>query len=496
MKVLSLSLLNQKVSTMKNYLLIFVLILGFADTLQAKVTLPALVSDNMVLQQKSNVKVWGWSKPDASIEVTTTWGVKGSAKSDKEGNWYVTITTPAASFNPYIITVSDGEPVTIKNIMIGEVWLCSGQSNMEMTFTGIWGSPVIGANQTIEESSLYPNLRLFTVEKNSATRPQKDCKGTWRISSPASTRDFSAIGYLYGLQLYKILNVPVGIINSSWGGTIIEAWMDAQSQKQFTDVDLNLINDENYPVYNKPVSCFNGMIAPLVNYSLRGVIWYQGESNVPRFSTYADKMVSLIKFWRTLWVDDKMPFFYAEIAPYNYAANRLDLTEAQINAALLREKQASVMGMINNAGMVCTNDLVFPYERDEIHPSNKLEVAKRFSYWALHNTYGFGDALSVLGPQYKSMKVDKGKAVLSFSGVDGEGITIKGDVSGFEIAGSDHVFYPARVLKVFPTVTDLTVFSDKVTDPVAVRYCFKNFSIGNVSNVYGQPMVPFRTDNW
>jgi sialate O-acetylesterase len=481
---------------MRNYILLLVLFFGFAGTLSAKVTLPALVGDNMVLQQQSNVKIWGWSGPNASIKVTASWGVKGTTKSDKEGNWFITIATPAASFTPYTITVSDGEPVTINNILIGEVWLCSGQSNMEMTFTGVWGSPVLGANQTIAESGLYPNLRLFTVEKNSAIKPQKDCKGTWRISSPAATRDFIAIGYFFGLQLHKILNVPVGIINTSWGGTIIEAWMDAESQKLFTDVDLSLLNNEKFPVFQKPISCFNGMIAPLVNYSLRGFIWYQGESNVPRYSTYADKMVALIKFWRTLWADDNMPFFYAEIAPYNYAANRLDLTEAQINAALLREQQARVMGMINNVGMVCTNDLVYPYEREEIHPSNKLDVAKRFSYWALHNTYGFGDALSIIGPQYKSMKVDKGRAILSFTGVDREGITIKGDISGFEIAGSDHVFYPANAIKVFPMVTQLTVFSDKVTEPVAVRYCFKNFSVGNVSNVYGQPMVPFRTDNW
>ena len=481
---------------MKNYLLLFVIFFGLADTLSAKVTLPALVGDNMVLQQQSNVKVWGWSEPNVSIKVTTSWGIKENTKSDKEGNWYVTIATPTASFNSYTITVSDGEPVTIKNILIGEVWLCSGQSNMEMTFTGVWGSPVIGANQTIAESGLYPNLRLFTVEKNSATTPQKDCKGSWQISSPAVTRNFSAIGYLYGSQLQRILNVPVGIINASWGGTIIEAWMDAESQKDFTDVDLSLHNNEKLPVYGKPISCFNGMIAPLVNYSLRGFIWYQGESNVPRFSTYADKMVALIKFWRTLWANDNMPFFYAEIAPYNYAANRLDLTEAQINAALLREKQAHVMEMINNVGMVCTNDLVLPHESEEIHPSNKLEVAKRFSYWALHNTYGFSDALSVIGPQYTSMRVENGRAILSFTGVDGEGITIKGDIFGFEIAGSDHAFYPAKAIKVFPKVTELTVFSDNVKEPVAVRYCFKNFLIGNVSNVYGQPMVPFRTDNW
>jgi sialate O-acetylesterase len=481
---------------MRNYLLLFVLFFCLTGALSAKITLPALVGDNMVLQQQSKVKVWGWSAPNASIEVTASWGAKSSTKSDKDGNWVLSITTPAASFTPYSITVSDGDKITINNILIGEVWLCSGQSNMEMTFTGVWSSPVIGANQTIAESVLYPNLRLFTVEEINAAKPLKDCKGTWKISSPAATRAFSAIGYLYGLQLHKILNVPVGIINASWGGTIIEAWMDAESQKAFTDVDLNLINDEKFPVYQKPISCYNGMIAPLINYSIRGFIWYQGESNVPRYSTYADKMVALIKFWRTLWANDNMPFFYTEIAPYNYAANRLDLTEAQINAALLREQQARVMDMINNVGMVCTNDLVSPYEREEIHPSNKPEVARRFSYWALRNAYGFGEALSVIGPRYKSVKIENGKAILAFSGVDGSGLTIKGDVFGFEIAGSDHMFYPAKASKGFPNVTQLSVSSDKVTEPVAVRYCFKNFLVGNVSNVYGQPLVPFRTDNW
>ena len=481
---------------MKKNLLLFVLLSVFSGILSAKVTLPALVSDNMVLQQKTNIKVWGWGAPNTAIKVNASWGENGSTKADKDGNWSVTIITPAATSTSQTITVSDGEPITINNVLIGEVWLCSGQSNMEMTFTGVWGSPVIGANQTIAESSLYPNLRLFNVGKNSATKPQKDCKGTWQISSPAATKNFSAIGYLYGLQLHKILNVPVGVINTSWGGTIIEAWMDAESQKSFTDVDLNLVNNEKFPVYEKPISCYNGMIAPLVNYSMRGFLWYQGEGNVPRFSTYADKMVALIKFWRTLWANENMPFFYAEIAPYNYMANRLDLTEAQINAAILREQQASVMGKVNNVGMVCTNDLVSPYDREQIHPSNKFDVAKRFSYWALRNTYGFGDALSVIGPQYKSMKIDKGRAILSFAGVEGEGISVNGEVLGFEIAGNDHVFYPAKAIKVFPNITQLSVFSDKVTEPVAVRYCFKNFLLGNISNVYGQPLVPFRTDSW
>lgn len=481
---------------MKKILCLFIFVFGLAGTLSAKVTLPALLGDNMVLQQQSDVKIWGWSEPGATVRVTSSWGSKGTVKSDGVGNWSFTITTPPASYTSHTITVSDGEPVVIKNILIGEVWLCSGQSNMEMTFTGYWGSPVLGAQQAIEESGLYPSLRLFTVEKNSTTQPQKDCKGSWQVSSPAATKNFSAVGYYYGLELQRILDVPVGIINSSWGGTIIEAWIDAESQKSFTDVDLNLLNDEKLPVYGKPVSCYNGMIAPLVNYSVRGFVWYQGESNVPRYSTYADKMVTLIKFWRKLWNNDNMPFFYAEIAPYNYAANRLDRSEAQINAALLREKQADVMEMINNVGMVCTNDLVFPYERDEIHPSNKPEVARRFAYWALNDAYGYKGVLSVIGPRYKSMKIENGKAILSFSGIDGEGLTVKGEITGFEIAGNDRIFYPAKAAKVFPNVTDLVISSDQVTEPVAVRYCFRNFSVGNVGNVYGQPMVPFRTDDW
>ena len=466
-------------------------------TVTAEVTLPALVSDNMVLQQQTNINVWGWGKPGGKIEVTASWGEKGSTVADNDGNWNLTIITPAASFTRHEITISDGEALTVKNILIGEVWLCSGQSNMEMNFMGTGPSGVIGANQTIVESGLYPELRLFQVEHNSSTVPESDCKGKWLPSSPDAVRSFSAIGYLFGLQIHKILNIPVGIINASWGGTIIEAWMDADAQKSFTDVDLSQVNDEKLPVFGKPISLYNGMIAPLINYSLRGFLWYQGESNVPRYSTYADKMVALVKFWRKLWGNDNMPFFYAEIAPYNYAANRMDMSEAQIDAALLREQQAKVMEMIKNVGMVCTNDLVFPYEQNEIHPSNKPEVAKRFAYWALRMTYGFGDAVSVMGPRYKSMRIENGKTVLSFTLSEPEGFFgSKGEITGFEIAGNDRVFYPAMAVKVFPFAKELTVSSEKVPEPVAVRYCFRNWLLGNVCNVYGLPLIPFRTDDW
>ncbi len=478
---------------MKNKLLLILLFLAFSTQLFAKVTLSALVSDNMVLQQQSKVKIWGWSKPDATIKVTASWGAQQSGKADKEGNWVITVNTPAASFTPQTITVSDGEPLTVKNILIGEVWLCSGQSNMEMTMAGMMAtSGVIGANQAIAESNSHPNIRLFTVKQVSSVKPEKDCVGNWNIPSPAAVKSFSAIGYFYALELQKMLNVPIGIINSSWGGTIIEAWMDADSQKSYTDVDLKQLYDEKLPVYNKPISCFNGMLTPLFNYAVRGFLWYQGESNVPRYSTYADKMVTMINLWRSKWGDNNLPFFYAEIAPYNYAANRLDLTKEQTKAALLREQQKNVMSRIDNVGMVCTNDLVFPFEENEIHPSNKADVAQRFAYWAMSKVYGGGDAISVLGPQYKSVKFDGAKAILSFEGA----FSIKGEITGFEMAGADSLFHPATAAKENPFSRNLVITSDKVDKPLAVRYCFRNFKLGNVTNAFGQPMVPFRTDNW
>ena len=481
----------------KKWTTLFVLVTLITSSLQAKVTLPAVLSDNMVFQQKTDVKIWGWSKPGATINVKATWGIKGSAKADHEGNWSVIIKTPEASFTEYKITISDGEPITINNVLIGEVWLCSGQSNMEMTLMGIGPSGVTGASQFLAESKGYAGLRLFHVPQKSSITPEKDCQGRWLPSSPEALKDFSALGYLYGLQLHRLLNVPVGIINASWGGTIIEAWMDADAQKAFTDVDLNQLYNEELQVYNKPVSLYNGMIAPLTNFSLRGFIWYQGESNVPRYSTYADKMVALIKFWRKLWRNDNMPFFYAEIAPYDYRANRMDMSEAQIDAALLREQQAKVMDMIDNTGMVCTNDLVYPYERSEIHPANKPEVVRRFAYWALHNTYNYGDVIPVIGPRFKAMKINNGKAIISFTVSEPGGfIAATGEIQGFEIAGSDRVFYPAKAVKQSPFSREISVFSENVEEPVAVRYCFRNWLPGNVSSVFGLPLVPFRTDSW
>ena len=477
---------------MKRNFLLIVLLFVFAGILSAKVTLPALVGDNMVLQQQSKVKIWGLSKPDVAIKVTASWGAQQSGKADKDGNWVLNMNTPKASFTPQTITVSDGEPLTVKNVLIGEVWLCSGQSNMEMTMAGMMmTSGVMGANDAIAEANMHPNIRLFNVKQISSTKPEKDCVGNWNIPSPAVVKSFSAVGYFYALELQKMLNVPVGVICASWGGTIIEGWMDAESQKQFTDMDLNLVNDEKLPVYNKPISLYNGMIAPIVNFSVRGFLWYQGESNVPRYATYSDKMVALIKFWRSKW-GENLPFFYVEIAPYNYASNRLDISKEQTKAAMLREQQKKVMGMIDNVGMVCTNDLVFPYEENEIHPCNKPDVAKRFAYWALSKAYGAGDAVSVLGPQYKSAKFDGAKATLSFEGA----FSIKGEITGFEIAGADSIFFPATAAKENPFSRNLVVTSEKVEKPLSVRYCFKNFKLGNVTNAFGQPMVPFRTDNW
>jgi sialate O-acetylesterase len=481
---------------MKKNLFLSLVFLIVTVSMQAKVTLPAVLDDNMVLQQETLIKIWGWSAPGANVKLSASWGEQATAKADEKGNWIATLKTPAASFNAQSLTISDGEPVTLNNILIGEVWLCSGQSNMEMTLLGIAGAGIQNAAQAIAESVMYPGIRLFAVSQKSAVEPQNDCTGNWSLASPATVKSFSAIGYFYAVQLQKILNVPVGIINSSWGGTAIECWMDAASQKPFSDVDLNTLYDEKVPVFNKPVCLYNAMIYPLLNFQVRGFLWYQGETNVVRPSTYAAKMVAMIGLWRTKWGNDSLPFYYAEIAPYNYAANQMDLTETQTMAALLREQQYKVMSMTDNTGMVCTNDLVYPFERNEIHPSNKQEVAIRFTFWALHNAYGYND-VPANGPQFKSMRIDGDKAALLFENEGVEcAVRSEGNIEGFEIAGRDRVFYPAVASRGRGYSREVVVSSEKVPEPVAVRYCFRNFMPGNAKGVNGLPLIPFRTDAW
>lgn len=471
---------------MRRNLIVLIVMVCCALTVSAKVKLPALVGDNMVLQQNTSVKIWGWSEPNARIGITPSWCSSVETVADSEGNWSVTVKTPAASFDKRTITISDGEEITLNNILIGEVWLCSGQSNMEIPVQGGRDCPIEGSQQLIVESARYPDVRLFSVKIASTLERQSDVTGCWEPASPSVVKKFSAIGYTFGLDLHKALNMPIGIINSSCGGSWIEAWFPVDLQRGFPDFDPKSIGRKEMSGFNTVEILYNAMIYPLHNYVIKGFCWYQGESNVGRGGDYAEKMVTMINHWRTLWGGESKPFYYVEIAPHDYGENNLD-------AALFREQQAKVMSMVENVGMVCTNDLIYAYELGNIHPCLKIPIARRLAYWALSKEYGYGDAIKTIGPTFKSMEVNEGVVKISFNGGD-DGFIIKGDITGFEIAGANKVFHPAKAVRRRPDATVLYLSTYDVAKPVAVRYCFKNCSPGSLWDAFGQPVVPFRSD--
>ena len=419
---------------------------------EAKIKLPAIVGDNMVLQQSCEVKLWGWAAPEAEVSVAPSWCGAVRTQADKKGRWCVTVATPAASFEPRSIALGDGdgEPVVLKNILIGEVWLCSGQSNMEIPVQGGRDCPIEHAQEIIAESAQYPDVRLFSVKIDGGLRPREDVTGAWCEASPGSVKTFSAIGYLFGRNLRRALNVPVGIINSSCGGTWIEAWFPASLQRGFADFDpASVATREGQSGMNTVEILYNGMIYPLHNFAIKGFCWYQGEDG-----------------------------------------------EENVNEALVREQQAKVMDMADNVGMVCTNDLVYDYEMWNVHPSQKEPIAQRLAYWALSRDYGYGDAVKTIGPRFRSMEVLEGGVVrVHFDGSDC-GFLIKGEIVGFELAGSDGVFRPAKAVRRRPDPTVLYVSNYDVGNPVYLRYNFKNCSVGRLWDAFGQPVVPFRTDNF
>ena len=463
--------------------------LFFASTLFAKITLPEILSDNMVLQQNTSVKIWGKSKANANIVVTPSWNNKKiQTKSDANGNWLTVLETPAGSFTKHSITLSDGETLTLNNILIGEVWLASGQSNMEMPLNGFWNNPIKDANETIALSGQNKGIRFATVPKTAAYTPQETVAGSWKESTPENAAWFSATAYHFAKMLYDVLDVPVGIIVSSWGGTKVEGWTNREILETYPDVDLDEKAIEALHPMSRPLLMYNAMIKPLTNYTIKGFIWYQGESNVGRNDVYAQRLANMVKLWRTDWGLGELPFYYAEIAPWIYGDG-----ETGISAALLRETQFKAQSVIPNSGMITTNDLVEKYEDRNIHPRNKTDVGKRLAYLALSQTYDL-KSIASRGPEYKSMEIKDGKIHLSFNYAD-EGFNRMDEAEGFEIAGNDKVFVPADV-EVDLNNRLIIVSHKDILNPVAARYCFRNFQIGNMANTRELPMVPFRTDDF
>ena len=463
---------------------------------QAKVRLPHLVSDGMVIQHSSDVRLWGWDKPGKKVTVTTSWSDKtAQATTGKDGRWLVSVKSPAASFTPLEITFDDGEKTTVKNVLAGEVWVCAGQSNMEMTVRGFDMCPVVDYNNEVLDAA--DGIRSAKIPSRMSTTPLDDADTSWRISSAHTVSGFSATGYFFAKTLRKALNVPIGLIETNKGGSRVESWLDEDNLKKYTKEDLDSATMKNRFKwdFHYPLLWGNATFHPILNYTVKGIIYYQGCSNVgDPAGQYTERLKMLVEQWRRDFKEGDIPFYFVQIAPYVYG----DGIEGT-SGAKLREQQYNASKVIPNSGIVCTNDLVYPYEKGQIHPAQKQQVGQRLAYQALNKTYGFKDIICE-SPVYKSMIIQDGAAYISFDNL-ANGYSRWEDIEGFEIAGADKKFHKATAVKYWAPGNDprnetICVSSPEVKAPVAVRYCFKNFEIGNLKNQGGLPLIPFRTDNW
>ncbi|HEX5153478.1 MAG TPA: sialate O-acetylesterase [Parafilimonas sp.] len=454
--------------------LLFCLLLTGAG--KANIILPSVISDNMILQQKDSVKLWGWSDIGEIVWVTTSWDNHTySTATTPQANWHLKIKTPGAG-GPFKLTFKGNNTIVLNNVLIGEVWVCSGQSNMQMSYN--WG---IKKMKSDFESCYNNNIRFFQIPVTSSEHPQDNCHGGWSVCDTNSLRNFSAVAYYFGKRLNENMNVPVGLINASWGSTSAEVWMPSSTVNNDPIIkqDASKIKPTPWcPV--EPGVVYNAMIYPLTNYTLQGVIWYQGEANTDHPGNYSKVLTTMINAWRKDW-KKQMPFYYVQIAPYDYGDN--------LNGAILREQQTKAM-KLSNTGMVVITDLVD--DTANIHPGNKKDVGLRLANWALAKTYDRNNIVYA-SPMYKNMKIENGKAVIRFD-FNSSGLTITGSkIAEIYIAGSDKIFYPASA-----DIDEgkLVVWSDKVKNPMAVRYAFRNAAIGNLFSKDGLPVAPFRTDHW
>lgn len=452
-----------------------------SNSLFGEVKLPAIFGDNMVLQQKTDAAIWGTAGKGATVKVITSWNGKlYTVKAASDGKWRVNVATPSAG-GPYEISISDSKTLKLRNVLIGEVWVCSGQSNMEMPVKGYFNQPVTGSNNAIATSS-NPGIRMFTVEKATSLQPVDDFKGSWQVCEPENVSGFSATGYFFGLYLNKILNVPVGLINTSWGGTRIEPWISESGIKKFDFVTLPDKSQQGTLSPQTPTVLFNAMINPMVGYGIKGAIWYQGESNRNEADKYQLLLPGMVENWRSVWGVGDFPFYYMQIAPFDYGTGGL-------NSAYLREAQLKASKAIPNIGMACIMDLG---EKENIHPADKKTGSERLALIALKNTYGkTGFACS--GPTFKDMAVEGPVVKLTFNNAE-NGLTSFGkELSCFEVAGANKRFMPA---KAFITSAGITLMCPYVAEPVAVRYAFSDFIVGDLFNTEGLPASSFRTDEW
>jgi sialate O-acetylesterase len=475
-----------KKSILKTIFAIFQLIFIFSANAQIK--LPGIVSSNMVLQRNTTVNLWGWAAPNEKITIKTSWKNEAiHVIASKDGTWKVEVETTDARIPQTISLVSNTSNIILENILFGEVWLCSGQSNMGHAIKGNAGEPVIGSSLAIITSN-NPNLRLFTIERIGSKTPLKDLQknNSWKKSSPETVANFSAVAYFFGQQLQEVLDVPVGLINTSWGGSSIEAWMSNDVLSKFQTVNLEEV-DITIKTNLIPTVLFNAMIHPIVLYKIKGALWYQGESNRTNPENYKNLFPAMVKDWRNLWGNVDFPFYYVQIAPFTYGNNQA--TSVTENSAFFREAQLACLDLIPNSGIAITLDVG---DENSIHPPKKKEVADRLLFNALNQTYGI-KAVKYASPNFKSLEIKDNGIILSFKNPE-IGLYAFDALEGFEIAGEDKVFHPANAKII--NKRSVLVNNDKVSKPVAVRYAWRNYVSGTLFDTNLLPLSSFRTDNW
>jgi len=505
-------------------LALVLLLLGLlAPALHAELKLPAIIGDHMVLQQNLANPIWGWDTPGTQVTVTFA-GQTKSTQAGADGKWAVKLDPMSANATPQTLTISGTEKKEIQDVLIGEVWMCSGQSNMGFTLGGDWNGDIDAA------ASKFPNLRLIKVPQVGTQELQNDFKGQWRACTPETARNFSAVGFYFGRYIHMILGVPVGLIDNAWGGSAAEAWVrreslekdprfkalmentakqeaHLQSEQAKADYDKQLdkwkedlekAKTEQKPAPRQPSSPFQwltgnarpgnifcGVVYPTLGYGIKGVVWYQGESNAGRAWEYAELFPFMIEQWRKEWNQGDFPFYWVQLA--DFMAEKPEPGES--SWAELRESQTRTL-KLPNTGQAVIIDLG---EGKDIHPKNKHDVAARLVRWALVNDYGM--KLPYRSPEFKSMEITGNKVVLTF---DCFGSSLRSfDVDqaiGFAVCGEDKAWHWAK--GTVQGKDKVEVWSEQVANPIAARYAWADNPVCNLFSNDGLPVTPFRTDNF
>ncbi|WP_291960739.1 sialate O-acetylesterase [Maribacter sp.] len=441
---------------------------------KAEIALPKIFSSEMVLQRNSDVLLYGWADPNEEFTIYTGWNDEiHEIKTGNDAKWELKVITPQAG-GPYEIHFKGSKnEITLKNVLIGEVWLCSGQSNME------WSANSKIANRDFEiENAEYPNIRLFTVAKRTANYPQEDVAGTWVSCSPETMQDFSAVAYFFARKIHKELNIPIGLVDNAWGASSAEVWTPQSVFETYPKLEeAHKKIEPNKWVTVQKSSLYNGMVAPLTKFKIGGTIWYQGESNTPNAENYQELFSNMVASWRHAWNYD-FPFYYVQIAPFKY--------DHEFAGGVVRDQQRRTLAL-KNTGMAMTSDIC---TIEDIHPLNKQDVGLRLANIALKNKYGLLQQQEVYGPLFNSFEVDGQRLKVKFDHAEGLYSKEK-KIRLFEVSNALGEWYPAKA-KLKNGLVILS--SNKVKKPTGVRYAYRSKDIATLFNKAGLPTSTFTSE--